>query len=250
MSHGPRSPFAQPGAALTRTAARQIPQLRATAGSATPYQRRRSDRPPVGLLLLQCVAPAEAVPAQRFDAVPVAPCLGTTRKNELLNMRRRLILSSVPAAAALTLAGCGGGGGGGTTSAASGGATTGSTGVVETTAPPATASSGSTAASGSGYAFGSRQTPYVAGILPSQSNAAMDAMLAAQYDRWKAARVVAADSIVAGGYAVQFSDANFLTVSEGMGYGLLLAVVFAGHDPNAQRLFDGLLSVVRTRYAY
>jgi hypothetical protein len=27
-------------------------------------------------------------------------------------------------------------------------------------------------------------------------------------------------------------------------------VLFAGHDPNAQQLFDGLLSVVRTRYAY
>jgi hypothetical protein len=31
---------------------------------------------------------------------------------------------------------------------------------------------------------------------------------------------------------------------------MLIAVVFAGHDPNAQQLFDGLFSVVRTRYAY
>ncbi|MEJ6021035.1 glycosyl hydrolase family 8 [Ramlibacter sp. PS4R-6] len=176
-------------------------------------------------------------------------------------MRRRQILSSLPAAAALTLVGCGGGGGGGSTaSAASGGTPTGSTGVVETTTPqtgttgstgtPATTTGGTTTASGSGYAFGSRKTPYAAGILPSQSNAAMDAMLTAHYDRWKAARVVAADSIVAGGYAVKFSDATFLCVSEGMGYGMLLAVLFAGHDPNAQQLFDGLLAVVRTRYAY
>jgi hypothetical protein len=35
-----------------------------------------------------------------------------------------------------------------------------------------------------------------------------------------------------------------------MGYGMLLAVVFAGHDPQAQTLFDGLLSVVRARPAY
>jgi hypothetical protein len=35
-----------------------------------------------------------------------------------------------------------------------------------------------------------------------------------------------------------------------MGYGMLLAVLFAGHDPAARTLFDGLLAVVRTRYAY
>jgi hypothetical protein len=31
---------------------------------------------------------------------------------------------------------------------------------------------------------------------------------------------------------------------------MLLAVLFAGHDPNARALFDGLLAVARTRYAY
>src|SRR3954471_7492524 len=128
-------------------------------------------------------------------------------------MRRRLFISTAPAAAALTLVGCGGGGGGTATTSAAFRVTTGSTGVVETptipqTSTPATTTGGSSAPSGSGYAFGSRKTPYVAGILPSQSNAAMDAVLANQYDAWKAARVVAADSIVAGGYAVKFSDAN------------------------------------------
>jgi hypothetical protein len=179
-------------------------------------------------------------------------------------MKRRLILSSVPAAAALSLIGCGGGGGGGTTSA-----TTGSTGVVETPTTPQTGtttpstpsttpgtpstpstSTGNSTPSGTGYPFGSRKTPYRAGILPSQSNAAMDAMLAKQYDAWKAARVVDASSIAPGGYAVKFSDPTYMTVSEGMGYGMLLAVVFAGHDANAQQLFDGLLSVARTRFAY
>jgi hypothetical protein len=187
-------------------------------------------------------------------------------------MRRRLFLSSAPAAAAVTLVGCGGGGGGGTTAAADTGTTappatsTPSTGSGATAESPQTGStqtpstgtgsgttgstSGNNAASGTGYAFGSRKTAYVAGILPSQTNASMDAVLKTQYDAWKAARVVDASSIVAGGYAVKFSDANYMTVSEGMGYGMLLAVVFAGHDPNAQQLFDGLLSVARTRYAY
>ena len=153
-------------------------------------------------------------------------------------MQRRLFLSST-SAAALALAGCGGGGG----------ASTAATSSAPSSADlPAAAQA--TLASGTGYPFGSRKTAYVAGIRPSQANATMDEMLALQYDAWKAARVVDASSIVAGGVAVQFSDTSFMTVSEGMGYGLLIAVVFAGHDPNAQRLFDGLLSVVRARYAY
>ena len=105
-------------------------------------------------------------------------------------------------------------------------------------------------ARGAGYPFGSRQVAYVAGIKPSLGNPAMDEVLTKQYDAWKAKRVVALDAVVPGGYAIQFSDKNFLTVSEGMGYGMLIAVVFAGHDPQAQQLFDGLLAVARARYAY
>jgi hypothetical protein len=107
-----------------------------------------------------------------------------------------------------------------------------------------------TTPSGLGYPFGARLAAYVAGTKPSQSNAAMDAVLTKQYDAWKAARIVDASSIVPGGYAVKFSNPAMMTVSEGMGYGMLLAVLFAGHDPDARKLFDGLLAVVRTRYAY
>lgn len=78
----------------------------------------------------------------------------------------------------------------------------------------------------------------------------MDAVLTAQYDAWKAAEVVSANSIVSGGYAVQFPNHAFMTVSEGMGYGMLLTVLFAGHDPQARTLFDGMLAVVRARPAY
>jgi hypothetical protein len=168
-------------------------------------------------------------------------------------MKRRMFLSSGSAAVALALTGCGGGGGGGTT-AGSGTSTSSSPNSSSTADLPvsvqATGSLNGVSASGAGYPFGARKIAYVAGIKPSQSNAAMDAVLTTQYDAWKARRVVDASSIVAGGKAVQFSDTNFMAVSEGMGYGLLIAVVFAGHDPNAQQLFDGLLSVVRTRYAY
>jgi hypothetical protein len=151
-------------------------------------------------------------------------------------MQRRYFLLSGSSAAALGLAGCGGGG------------SQASTSLADTAATHAAAASAP--ASGIGYPFGARLVPYKAGVKPSQSNATMDALLTTQYDAWKAARVVSAGSIVAGGYAVQFSDANYLAVSEGMGYGLLITVLFAGHDAQAQSIFNGLLAVVRARPAY
>ncbi len=116
---------------------------------------------------------------------------------------------------------------------------------AQVAAAPAPAPSG-----GSSYPFGSRIDRYSAGILPSQSTGAMDSVLTKQYDAWKRANVVSADHVVAGGKAVQFSHYGVLTVSEGMGYGMLLAVLFAGHDPDARSLFDGLLAVVRARPAF
>jgi hypothetical protein len=102
---------------------------------------------------------------------------------------------------------------------------------------------------GIAYPFGAHLVPYVAGTRPNQSAATMDATLKRHYDAWKAANVISASSVVAGGFAVRFNS-SYMTVSEGMGYGMLLAVLFAGHDPQARTLFDGLLAVVRTRYAY
>jgi hypothetical protein len=115
---------------------------------------------------------------------------------------------------------------------------------------PAPAPSPAPAPGTVGYPFGSRLNAYVTGTRPSQTNAAMDTLLTQQYDAWKAARIVSVPNIVAGGYVVRFSDPNYITVSEGMGYGMLIAALFAGHDPNAQQLFDGLLAVVRARGAY
>ena len=117
-------------------------------------------------------------------------------------------------------------------------------------ASAAAAPTAAAAASGLGYPFGARLAAYVAGTKPSQTTSAMDALLTKQYDAWKAARVVDASSVIGGGYAIKFSNPAMMTVSEGMGYGLLIAVLFAGHDPNARQLFDGLLAVARTRYAY
>lgn len=162
-------------------------------------------------------------------------------------MKRRLFLQSGSAALALSIAGCGGGGGG--APAASAASADAASATASTLTPTPTPTALTPVAARRGYPFGSRLRPYVAGIRPSIPADTMDATLTAQYDAWKAARVVAADNIVPGGKAVLFNSRN-LAVSEGMGYGMLLATVFAGHDPQAQQLFDGLLAVVRKRFAY
>jgi hypothetical protein len=185
-------------------------------------------------------------------------------------MKRRLFLLSGSSSVALALTGCGGGGGSDLeTTLAEAGSEAASNDALAlkrkvTTSPtpaPAPAPTAPTTetpeatpptapAVAIAYPFGARLVPYAAGIRPTQSNSTMDALLKSQYDAWKAARVVSASSIVAGGYAVKFSTSTYLAVSEGMGYGMLLAVLFAGHDPQARTLFDGLLAVVRARSAY
>ena len=184
-------------------------------------------------------------------------------------MKRRNFLLSGSSSVALALTGCGGGGGGAEGEVVAGAAASTGTlatvlqepmalrqkvtgGSTSTTTTTTTTSTSSTTASTAaiGYPFGARLVRYAAGILPTQSTVTMDSVLKSQYDKWKAARIVPATSIVAGGYAVQFSNPTYLTVSEGMGYGMLLAVLFAGHDPQARTLFDGMLAVVRARSAY
>jgi endo-1,4-beta-D-glucanase Y len=147
-------------------------------------------------------------------------------------MRRRDFSIAAIGAALGTLAGCGGGGSGAVGAQVEG--------ALRAPAGDGTAS----------YPFGARHDRYVAGIVPTASKASMDALLKAHYDKWKAARIVSADSVVGGGYAVKFSNADYITVSEGMGYGMLLTVLMAGHDPQAQAIFNGLLAVVRARPAY
>lgn len=158
-------------------------------------------------------------------------------------MKRRLFLQAAPAAAALTLAGCGGGGGGG--------------GSGSNLAAGVTSTAGSVSgvrnavAGANSYPFGARLDAYVAGILPtSASNQQMDATVKASYEGWKGRAIVDVPT-VPGGKAVRFGNhPSYLTVSEGAGYGMLITVLMAGHDPQAKAIFDGLLTTVRARYAY
>jgi endo-1,4-beta-D-glucanase Y len=169
-------------------------------------------------------------------------------------MNRRFFLRSGSAAAvAATLAACGGGGGGSAggsnlSGVQAAGSTVGGTGA--STAASGTASQAATSTvPGIAYPFGSRLTAYTAGILPTNASAAqMDATITSAYDRWKANGIVDVPT-VAGGKALRFSG-SYITVSEAMGYAMLIAVVMAGHDADARNLFDALLTTVRARPAY
>ncbi|MDQ3058280.1 MAG: glycosyl hydrolase family 8 [Pseudomonadota bacterium] len=115
-------------------------------------------------------------------------------------------------------------------------------------APVATTPSADVAApevAGIAYPFGSHKTPYVAGIRPNGvSQETQDALIRTRYQAWKSGV-----SARCGGNVVNF-NASYAAVSEGMGYGMMITVLMAGHDPEARNLFDGLLRVVRSHPAY
>lgn len=69
------------------------------------------------------------------------------------------------------------------------------------------------------------------------------------YDYWKASYVVSAGTNSAGKemYRVTFGTSDpSSTVSEGQGYGMVTVALMAGHDADAQTVFDGLWYFART----
>jgi len=87
---------------------------------------------------------------------------------------------------------------------------------------------------------------YAAGSIKPASipQATLDRETGAFYDSWKRKRLIAADS--PGQFYVAFDERDskagpdVITVSEAMGYGMLITAFMAGHDPEAKRYFDGL----------
>ncbi|MCP2197934.1 glycosyl hydrolase family 8 [Lentzea flava] len=93
---------------------------------------------------------------------------------------------------------------------------------------------------GIAYPFGSRLQPYAAGILrPSGSTSTLDAKIVDYYQRWKAAFVK--QNCGNGWYQVISPDAEFPYVAEAQGYGMVITATMAGADPDAKKIFDGLL---------
>ncbi|MBW7866178.1 MAG: beta-glucanase [Candidatus Hydrogenedentes bacterium] len=81
---------------------------------------------------------------------------------------------------------------------------------------------------------------YAAGTLrPShRTQAQQDDDLRAAYDRWKSNYLTRTKE---GHYRVKIGrGANAPTISEGQGYGMVIVPLMAGHDPEAQTIFDGL----------
>ena len=62
------------------------------------------------------------------------------------------------------------------------------------------------------------------------------------YNDWKSRFLVTAGNNTTGKtlYRVAFGQGSDVTVSEGQGFGMVIVALMAGHDPNAQTLFDGL----------
>lgn len=84
----------------------------------------------------------------------------------------------------------------------------------------------------------------------SRSQNEQDADVRAAYDRWKTRYLVKAGTSAGGDlYRVAFgkpgTNAHDVTVSEGMGFGMVIVPLMAGYDPDAQLLFDGLWRFAR-----
>jgi endo-1,4-beta-D-glucanase Y len=101
---------------------------------------------------------------------------------------------------------------------------------------------------GPGQPFGSHRMPYAPGtIVPSVGQDALDQSTASFYDAWKAAYLVQG----CGGYYVATGGMgggmanNAITVSEAHGYGMVIAALASGHDPDAHAIFDGLYAFFR-----
>ncbi|WP_309049446.1 glycosyl hydrolase family 8 [Streptomyces sp.] len=99
-----------------------------------------------------------------------------------------------------------------------------------------------TPATGTGPAvpFGSHLKPYAAGMLkPSGTQAVLDQKVVDHYKSWKAAFV--RQNCGNGWYQVHSPDADHPYVAEAQGYGMVITATMAGADPDARKIFDGLV---------
>ncbi|MER6176225.1 glycosyl hydrolase family 8 [Streptosporangium sp. NPDC001681] len=96
---------------------------------------------------------------------------------------------------------------------------------------------------GPGVPFGSHTIPYAAGMLrPSGAQATLDQKVIDYYQRWKAAFVK--QNCGNGWYQIISPDADHPYVAEAQGYGMVITATMAGADPDAKKIFDGLVKYV------
>ncbi len=94
------------------------------------------------------------------------------------------------------------------------------------------------------YPFPRHVSPAPGTIRPShRSQAQQDSDIRAFYDIWKTSYLVAAGTTGEGYplYRISFGTTDpAKTVSEGQGFGMIIMAIMAGHDPDAQEIFNGL----------
>ncbi|MCI5140984.1 MAG: beta-glucanase [Candidatus Electrothrix sp. ATG1] len=89
---------------------------------------------------------------------------------------------------------------------------------------------------------------YPDSIRPNQfTQTEQDGHVQTFYDYWKQNYLVSAGTDSNGNplYRIAFSKGSDTTVSEGQGFGMMIVVLMAGYEPEAQNLFDGLWRFVR-----
>ncbi|MEV8590498.1 glycosyl hydrolase family 8 [Streptomyces sp. NPDC051180] len=102
------------------------------------------------------------------------------------------------------------------------------------------APSGGGGGGGTAVPFGSHLKPYTAGTLkPSGSQSTVDQKVVDYYNRWKAAFV--RQNCGNGWYQIISPDADHPYVAEAQGYGMVVTATMAGADPDAKKIFDGLV---------
>ncbi|MFJ5833432.1 glycosyl hydrolase family 8 [Streptomyces sp. NPDC093089] len=93
---------------------------------------------------------------------------------------------------------------------------------------------------GTAVPFGSHLKPYAAGMLkPSGTQASNDQKVVDYYNRWKSAFV--RQNCGNGWYQIISPDADHPYVAEAQGYGMVVTATMAGADPDAKKIFDGLV---------
>ncbi|MFB7358248.1 glycosyl hydrolase family 8 [Streptomyces gardneri] len=102
------------------------------------------------------------------------------------------------------------------------------------------APSGGGVPGGPAVPFGSHLKPYAAGTLkPSGAQAVLDQKVVEYYNKWKAAFV--RQNCGNGWYQIISPDADHPYVAEAQGYGMVVTATMAGADPDAKKIFDGLV---------
>src|SRR5688500_564657 len=115
--------------------------------------------------------------------------------------------------------------------------------TTQTPTPPAPSApaSASSATAAAARPFGSRRHKCPVGsIRPSGGQGALVAEVKAAYDRRKAAYVTTG---CGGHYVKGAGEPGQVTSSPANAAGMIIPAFMAGHDPEAQKIFDGILTV-------